>query len=413
MMNQTWGTVILSGGSGRRMGYTDKSGLICEGKTFLEVIGEQLTALGHPCYLSRAAYKGGNHEKGFTVIEDAVQGGNGEWIGPMGGIWSCFQRTSEDCLFFVSCDMPLFRDVMVKRLLAHRKPGVDAVLWRTRDGRIQPMCALYSRTCTDSLKQCIDTHNYRMMGFLEHLNYVIIEASAEHIPDSWFLNVNTPEVYRRLMGRKQPVLAVSGRKNTGKTWLLEMLVEQLSAAGIRAAVIKHDGHEFEADVPGTDSYRMKKAGAIGTVVYSSSQFSLVKDRPGLEAEDFLKCFPEADVILLEGQKYSSYPKIEVLRHVVSSEPVCCPETVLAYVSDGPVVQESQPEPAGTGCLVPAPTGIGCPVPIPTGTGCPVPIPTGTGCPGLRPVLSFENRDEITELVICFIDRQAQHPDKEY
>lgn len=366
MMNQTWGTVILSGGSGRRMGHTDKSGLICEGKTFLEIIGEQLTALGHPCYLSRAAYIGGDNKKGFTVIEDTVRGEKGEWIGPMGGIWSCFERTPEDCLFFVSCDMPLFKDVMAKRLLAYMKPGVDAVLWRTRDGRIQPMCGLYSRTCTGWLKKCVDTHNYRMMGFLEHINYIVVETSGEHIPDSWFLNVNTPDAYRRLMDRKQPVLAVSGRKNTGKTWLLEMLVEQLSASGIRAAVIKHDGHEFEADVPGTDSYRMKKAGAIGTVVYSGSRFSLVKDQHGLKAEDFLACFPEADIILLEGQKYSSYPKIEMLRQAVSSEPVCRPETVLAYVSDGPVEQESQP----------------------------------------KPVLSFENRDEITELVIGFMDRQT-------
>ena len=48
--------------------------------------------------------------------------------------------------------------------------------------------------------------------------------------------------------------------------------------------------------------------------------------------------PEADLILLEGQKYSSFPKIEVLRAAVSSEPVCDPRTVLAYVSDVPLKQ---------------------------------------------------------------------------
>ena len=30
---------------------------------------------------------------------------------------------------------------------------------------------------------------------------------------------------------------------------------EICAAGLKVAVIKHDGHDFEADVPGTDSYR--------------------------------------------------------------------------------------------------------------------------------------------------------------
>ena len=256
-MDNSWGSVILSGGSGSRMGYEDKSGLLFKGMTFLERISGQLGMLGGACYLSRAAYKAGEPHRGFTVIEDTVKGKDGEWIGPMGGIWSCFETAGEDCLFFVSCDMPLFRAVMAQRLIRYMKPGVDAVLWRTRDRRLQPMCGLYSRSCLPVLKQHMEQQDYRMMRFLGHLNCVVVETSGEHIPDQWFLNVNTPEVYGRLDQAAQPVLAVSGSKNTGKTWLLEHLVSILAGAGVRAAVINHDGHEFEADVPGTDSHRMK------------------------------------------------------------------------------------------------------------------------------------------------------------
>lgn len=366
-MMDTWGSVILSGGSGSRMGHADKSGLTYQGRTFLDVIGDELMRLNHPCRLSRAAYRGGEGEERFDVIEDLVKGEQGEWIGPMGGIWSCFEKTGEDALFFVSCDMPLFRSVMAECLVKHMEPGVDAVLWRTRNGRIQPMCALYSRTCVPVLRQCIDRGNYRMMGFLDQLNCVVVDTAEEHIPDAWFLNVNTPEIYARLQEFRQPVLAVSGSKNTGKTWLLEQLVEKLSKAGVRVAVIKHDGHEFQADVPGTDSWRMKRAGAIGTVVYSGSRFSVVKDQAGLNADDFLSWFPEADVILLEGQKYSSCPKIEVLRQVISQEPVCDPGTVLAYVSDGTVRQPGKTEDTR------------------------------------KVVIPFDRTDDITELVIRFMD----------
>ena len=92
-----------------------------------------------------------------------------------------------------------------------------------------------------------------------------------------------------------------------------MLVGELDRVGIRSAVIKHDGHEFEADVPGTDSRRIKEAGAYGTVVYSGTKFSMTKEQPSMKAEDFFGFFPEADIIFLEGQKDSDYPKLEVLR----------------------------------------------------------------------------------------------------
>ena len=44
------------------------------------------------------------------------------------------------------------------------------------------------------------------------------------------------------------------------------------------AVIKHDGHDFTPDVPGTDSHRMKAAGAFGTVVYSERGFAWSKKK---------------------------------------------------------------------------------------------------------------------------------------
>ena len=64
-----------------------------------------------------------------------------------------------------------------------------------------------------------------------------------------------------MSGTEIPVIAVSGVKNSGKTTLLEKLIANLVARGIRVAVIKHDGHHFEPDVPGTDSYRHRSAGA--------------------------------------------------------------------------------------------------------------------------------------------------------
>ena len=87
-------------------------------------------------------------------------------------------------------------------------------------------------------------------------------------------------------------------------------------------MIKHDGHDFIPDVPGTDSYRHKAAGAYGTVVYSEKRFCLVKEETGHQAADFFGYFNDADLILLEGMKDSAYPKIEVMRREVSKRSVC-------------------------------------------------------------------------------------------
>lgn len=139
------------------------------------------------------------------------------------------------------------------------------------------------------------------------------------------------------MKQKQCLLAISGVKNSGKTTLITGLIPYLTKQGYQVAVIKHDGHDFEPDVPGTDSYRHKQAGAFGTAVFSNNRLQIVKEQRDTNAEELLACFPEADIILLEGFKYSDYPKIELIRGAVSHEGVCRPGTVVAYVTDVAVV----------------------------------------------------------------------------
>lgn len=135
------------------------------------------------------------------------------------------------------------------------------------------------------------------------------------------------------MKKHQCLLAVSGVKNSGKTTLITRLIPYLTKHGYRVAVIKHDGHDFETDVKGTDSFRHKEAGAYATAVFSNNRFQVVKEQKNTRDEELIACFPEADIILLEGFKNSDYRKIEVIRSAVSQVPVCRPETVLAYVTD--------------------------------------------------------------------------------
>lgn len=137
------------------------------------------------------------------------------------------------------------------------------------------------------------------------------------------------------------VVAVSGVKNSGKTTLIESVLPLLAQAGLNVAVIKHDGHSFDPDPPGTDTGRFMAAGAAGTAIFDGEKFKIVKKHPVTE-DELIPQFPEADLILLEGFKYTAWPKLEVVRRGNSEAPVSDPATLLALVTDLPLACPGAP-----------------------------------------------------------------------
>ena len=89
--------------------------------------------------------------------------------------------------------------------------------------------------------------------------------------------------------KRPAVLAVSGVHNSGKTTLLEKLLPVLRSRGLKVGIIKHDGHDFTPDVPGTDSYRLREAGAEGVAVYSGTRYLLTEEFR-LTEQDLLALF---------------------------------------------------------------------------------------------------------------------------
>ena len=128
------------------------------------------------------------------------------------------------------------------------------------------------------------------------------------------------------------LLVISGVKKSGKTTLIERLLPLLAEKDIQTAVIKRDAHSFTPDTPGTDSFRYFQAGACGSAVYDKEKFS-VSRRASVTERELVALFPDADLIILEGFKFSSYPKIELVRGAVSSEPAGNIESCIALVSD--------------------------------------------------------------------------------
>lgn len=119
-------------------------------------------------------------------------------------------------------------------------------------------------------------------------------------------------IYDRKERKKPLVVSICGCKNSGKTTFIERLLPILTQKQVKTAVVKHDGHSFEPDVEGTDSYRIRKAGACATAVFCDTHSMVVKQKAGT-VEDMLEAVDEADLVLLEGGKNWDFPKIELVR----------------------------------------------------------------------------------------------------
>ena len=91
---------------------------------------------------------------------------------------------------------------------------------------------------------------------------------------------------------------------------------------------------LDPDVPGTDSFRLREAGAEGVAVYSGTRYLLTEEFR-LTEQDLLALFERHgyDLVLLEGFKSSGWPKIEVVRSAISDAPVSFQP--LAVVGDIP------------------------------------------------------------------------------
>ena len=138
---------------------------------------------------------------------------------------------------------------------------------------------------------------------------------------------------------KVPVLGFAAYSGTGKTTLLVKLIPLLKEQGIRIALIKHAHHDFDIDIPGKDSYELRKAGADQVLVASDKRRALIKEMtveadPQLEDLIYELDLDNIDLVLVEGFRHLALPKIELHRPSLGKELIFPNDiNVIAVVSD--------------------------------------------------------------------------------
>jgi molybdopterin-guanine dinucleotide biosynthesis protein B len=128
------------------------------------------------------------------------------------------------------------------------------------------------------------------------------------------------------------MVAIVGSKKHGKTTLTVRLVAELHRRGHRVMTIKHGSHTFNIDPATTDTYRHYHEGhAAKVAMVSPDKFALV-ERWGAELapEDIAeRHMADADIVVCEGFKASSLPKIEIFRREVGGRPLYDPHSPIA------------------------------------------------------------------------------------
>jgi molybdopterin-guanine dinucleotide biosynthesis protein B len=136
------------------------------------------------------------------------------------------------------------------------------------------------------------------------------------------------------------VIGIAGWSGAGKTTLLTRVIPQLTARGLRVSTLKHAHHAFDIDQPGKDSHTHRMAGATEVLISSANRFALMHELRG-EAEWTLRMLlgklTSVDLVLVEGFKRETHPKLEVFRAAVG-KPMLHPDdpNIVAVASDGVV-----------------------------------------------------------------------------
>jgi len=273
--------------------------------------------------------------------------------GPLGGLHAgllAARDREHEAVFLLACDMPLVSPGMVDAVAREGERGNRPMAAPVEpSGEPHPLCAWYSVHCLTSVTERLSGPDRSLRGLLGDLKPLMVSTELlEEVcdPEIALRSANTRDelaLLERLAsaqpipvadlpeGRSRslpPILCIVGYKDSGKTTVAVELVAELRRRGHEVAVVKH-GHGFRLDTPGTDSWRLRHEGGADPVLLAGPEgFAMMGSWKGRGVDDgepdletlVRQHLSHAGVVIVEGYKGSSFPKVEVFRGNLHPEP---------------------------------------------------------------------------------------------
>lgn len=175
--------IILAGGQSRRM-QREKSLLPVNGRALIETIIAQVAPHVDGIIISSAA---GNKFAFLQrpVIADEIPGG-----GPLAAILSALRASAHEVNLVLACDIPFIHVPFMRRLLS-LAAAHDIVVPRYRDGKFEPLFAVYNRRIIPAIEKQLRNGNRKISDLFPACRTKFVAMDGQ----KWFRNLNTEEEY--------------------------------------------------------------------------------------------------------------------------------------------------------------------------------------------------------------------------
>jgi len=135
---------------------------------------------------------------------------------------------------------------------------------------------------------------------------------------------------------KNIISFVAKESGSGKTYIIEHVIDELKKMGLKVTVIKHSSHLEMLDKKGKDTYRFAKKGADRIILYSNDAFYMYELKSPDTDYIIDLASKDVDIIIMEGNKQGPFKKIEVFNPKLTNSPMCVDEPgsdFIAIISD--------------------------------------------------------------------------------
>jgi len=180
-------SIVLAGGKSLRLGKSKCLETI-NGKSLIERVIERVKSVSR-----RTLIVTSREQIDFPapceaeVVVDIYPG-----KGPLGGIYTGLLASESSHVLAVACDMPLL-NIELLRYMIELSPGFDAVVPRLGERKVEPLHAIYAKSCLDNMKTRLERNQLGVHSFLNTINVRYVEkAECQRLDPQLlsFFNIN-------------------------------------------------------------------------------------------------------------------------------------------------------------------------------------------------------------------------------
>ena len=181
-------SIVLAGGKSLRVGSCKAMETIC-GQSLVKRAIERLKTISNQILIVTSQEQPDLPiTREAEIVEDIYPG-----KGPLGGIYTGLLASELPYSIVVACDMP-FLNVELLRYLIELSEGFDAVIPRLEEGKIEPLHAVYSRKCINTIRAELECDHLKISQALDILRVRYVEREEYHRFDPQllsFFNINS------------------------------------------------------------------------------------------------------------------------------------------------------------------------------------------------------------------------------